>query len=284
MKTGTKDLIKKYNIRLTKSLGQNFLNDDGIVARIADAAGIISDDLVIEVGPGVGSMTRELALKAGRVVAIEIDKHLIPALEGSLEEFSNIEIINADIMEVNLAELISGKKDNPGGSVRVVANLPYYITTPIIMKFLEENPGIETMVFMVQKEVADRMVAKPGGKDYGALSVAVQFYSRAEKIFDVPPHCFIPQPEVDSTVIRLSVYKESPVKLLSREMFFKTVKASFGQRRKTLVNALFNSGYFKINKEEIKEILDNIGVEENQRGETLSILQFAQLSNAFFTK
>ncbi len=289
MRSNTKEMIQKHNIRLTKSLGQNFLNDDSVVSRIVDAAEVGPEDLVLEVGPGIGSMTKELARRASKVVAIEIDKHLMTALKENLSEFSNVEIINEDILKVQISDIISRYlhqevNGTPLKSVKVAANLPYYITTPIIMKFLEENPGIDAMVFMVQKEVAERMAAKPGGKEYGALSVAVQFYSQPEMVFNVPPHSFIPQPEVDSTVIKLRIHKTPPVQLLNRDTFFRTVKASFGQRRKTLVNALANSGYFNISKEELKEILVNKGIGENQRGETLSILQFAELANALFGK
>lgn len=285
----TKELIRKHNIRLTKSLGQNFLTDDGIVKRIVDAAEVTKTDLVIEVGPGIGSMTRELAERAGCVVAVEIDKHLIPGLQENLAEFRNILLLNQDILKVDLEKDILREAaerfpEFKPEAVKVVANLPYYITTPIIMKFLEEDPGITTMVFMVQKEVADRMAASPGGKDYGALSVAVQFYASPEKAFVVPPHCFIPQPEVDSAVVKLAVRKAPPVQLSDKEFFFKTVKAAFGQRRKTLVNALANSGYFQVNKEEIKSMLADAGIGENQRGETLSIAQFADLANALYKK
>lgn len=200
MGLNTKELIKKYGIKLTKSLGQNFLTDDKVVTRIVDTAEITYDDLVMEIGPGIGSMTGELASRAGKVVAVEIDKYLIPALKENLKEFSNLEIINEDIMKVNVKDItVNGQNMR----VKVAANLPYYITTPIIMKLLEEENDIELMVFMVQKEVAQRMVAKPGGKDYGALSVAVQYYAQPEKVFDVPPHCFVPQPEVDSTIVKL---------------------------------------------------------------------------------
>ena len=276
MKSNTKELIKKHNLRLVKALGQNFLNDDGVVEDIVDAGEIGPEDLVMEVGPGIGSMTRELAKRAGKVLAVEIDRNLIGPLKSALSEYGNVEIINSDILKIDIRELLLRELYNDKGekafkNVKVMANLPYYITTPIIMKFLEENPGIDTMVFMVQKEVAERMVAKPGGKDYGALSVAVQFYSRARIEFIVPPHCFIPQPEVDSSVIRLEIYKEPPVDLLDRDMFFKTVKASFGQRRKTLVNALANSGFSRASKEELKGILTSLGIDEKQRGETLSI-------------
>lgn len=289
MPNNTKDIIKKHNIRLTKSLGQNFLTDERVVKRIVDAAGVSDTDLVIEVGPGIGSMTVELAARAGRVVAVEIDKHLIQALSENLKAFGNVKIVNENILDIDIKELISHNQKGRDpeckyDSVKVVANLPYYITTPIIMKFLEEDPGIDTMVFMVQKEVAERMAAKPGGKDYGALSVAVQYYAMPEKVFDVPPHCFIPQPDVDSSVVRLAVHKTPPVELLDRELFFKTIKAAFGQRRKTLLNALSNSGYFNMSKEEIKGILQKLGIEENRRGETLSIMQFAELANSFLKK
>lgn len=285
----TKEIISKYNIRLTKSLGQNFLTDTNVVKKIVDAANVGPKDLVIEVGPGIGSMTVELAARAGKVVAIEIDKHLIPALTENLKDFSNFTLINNDVLEVDFKQDIFERlqSEDPAfkpESVKVVANLPYYITTPIIMKFLEENPGINSMVFMVQKEVADRMSAEPGGKEYGALSVAVQYYSKPLKVMNVPPQCFIPRPEVDSTVVRLEVYENPPVELYSKDVFFRTVKASFGQRRKTLVNALHNSGNFNINKEEIKDLLKELGIGENQRGETLTIKQFAELANILFQK
>lgn len=285
----TREMIKKHNIRLTRSLGQNFLTDEKVVERIVEAADIGEKDLVIEIGPGLGSMTRLLAQKAGGVIAVEIDRRLINPLQEVLAEYDNVKIINDDIMRVNLKDIISGytftsKPDIIPSSAKVVANLPYYITTPVIMKILEDNLKIDMCVFMVQKEVADRMVAKPGGKDFGALSVAVQYRSRPEKIFEVPPHCFIPQPDVYSTVIRLNVYKIPPVQVKDEKIFFKVVKASFGQRRKTLTNALYNSGYFTMSKDEISEILKNIGINPNQRGETLSIMQFAELANAFFLK
>lgn len=278
MGLNTKELVKKYGIRLTKSLGQNFLTDINVVSRIVDTAEITKDDMVIEIGPGVGSMTGELASRAGKVIAVEIDRHLIPALKDNLKAFSNLEIINEDIMKVSVAD-ITNNKDNM--RLKVVANLPYYITTPIIMKLLEEDNDIEQMVFMVQKEVAQRMVAKPGGKDYGALSVAVQYYAQPEKVFDVPPHCFIPQPEVDSTIIKLKRNTTPPVVLKNKDLFFKVVKASFGQRRKTLLNALSNFGGFNKSKEEIRNILNAVNIDGNLRGETLSIEQFAALSNEF---
>lgn len=287
MKLNTKEIIQKYNIRMTKSLGQNFLTDGSIVQKIVDAGDVGKNDLVVEIGPGVGSMTCELASRAGRVLAVEIDRYLIPALTEILKDYSNTTIINEDVLKVDLRKIIQESlEQNPDGlkSVKVIANLPYYITTPIIMKLLEENPGIDSMVFMVQKEVAERMVAKPGGKDYGALSVAVQYYSQPGIAFNVPPEFFIPKPEVDSTVIRLNILKEPPIDVMSEKMFFNVVKASFGQRRKTLLNALSNSGYFAKSKDEIRDILNHLGIEENRRGETLSLLQFAQIANAFPVK
>ncbi len=283
IKNNTIDVIKKHNLRLTKSLGQNFLNDDGVVKKIVDAADIDAQTMVIEVGPGIGSMTRELAKRAAGVVAIEIDKHLIPALNDNLSEYTNIDIINQDVMKADIDSIISEYKEKyNASSVKVVANLPYYITTPIIMRFLEEIIGIDAMVFMVQKEVAQRMVSGPGTKEYGALSVAVQFYSKPAIIFDVPPHCFIPQPEVHSTIIRLDILKEPSVKVDNKDNYFKVVKASFGQRRKTLVNGLANAGFLRKDKEELKQILLAMGLKENVRGEVLSVQQFGELSNLLF--
>lgn len=280
IKNNTLDVIKKHNLRLTKSLGQNFLNDDNVIRKIVDAADLNKDTLVLEIGPGIGSMTRELAGRAAGVVAIEIDKHLIPALNDNLSEFSNIDIINNDVMKANIDDIISEYKNKYNSkSVRVVANLPYYITTPIIMRFLEEVKGIDGMVFMVQKEVAQRMVSGPGTKDYGALSVAVQFYCKPAIIFDVPPHCFIPQPEVHSTIIRLDILKEPSVRVDDKDLYFKLVRASFGQRRKTLVNGLANSGFLRMDKEQIRQIIESMGLKDNIRGEVLSVQQFGELSN-----
>lgn len=285
IKNNTIDVIKKYNLRLTKSLGQNFLNDDSVVKEIVDAAEINNETLVLEIGPGVGSMTKELARRAAGVVAVEIDKYLIPALSDNISEFANITIINSDIMKTDIEAIISEFKEKYSAkTIKVVANLPYYITTPIIMKFLEEVKGVDGMVFMVQKEVAQRMVSRPGIKDYGALSVAVQFYSKPEIVFDVPPHCFIPQPEVHSTIIKLDILSEPPTLVLDKDLYFKLVKASFAQRRKTLVNALSNSGIFNKNKEEMKQILENMGLKDNIRGEVLSVQQFGELSNSLVSE
>lgn len=277
--------MKKYSIRPTKSLGQNFLADEGVVGKIVEGALVEKGDLVIEIGPGLGGMTALLAERAGRVAAVEIDRRLMPVLEDRLSEYDNAVLLNEDILELDIKSRIIGPwSGGLNGTVKIIGNLPYYITTPIIMKLLEEDPGIGLMVFMVQKEVAERMAAKPGSKKYGALSVAVQYYSTPEIFMTVPPDCFIPQPEVDSAVVRMEVYKVPPVTLQSREAFFKIVKAAFGQRRKTLVNALSNSGYFTADKGQILAELVNVGLGENQRGETLSIMQFAQLANAFWQK
>ncbi len=280
IKNNTSEIIKKHGLKLTKALGQNFLTDFSVVQRIVDASDMDKDTLAIEIGPGVGSMTRELAERSAGVAAIEIDKRLIPALNDNLSDYSNVSIINEDIMKADIDAIIEKYRELYNAkSVKVVANLPYYITTPIIMRFLEEVKGVDKMVFMVQKEVAERMVSGPGTKDYGALSVAVQFYSNPKIIFDVPPHCFIPQPEVHSTIIGLDILSEPPVEVDDKNLYFKIVKASFGQRRKTLVNALSNSGFFNKNKEQIKQILEEMGLNENIRGEVLTVAQFAQLSN-----
>lgn len=284
----TKEIIKKYGIRLTKSLGQNFLKDEYVVDDIIESASVTEDDLVLEIGPGIGSMTTNLAQRAGKVIAVEIDKHLMEALNANLSEYSNVLVVNQDIMKTDVSKLISEntlrEDGTPYKSVKVVANLPYYITTPIIMKLLEENPGINTMVFMVQKEVAERMVAAPGSKTYGALSVAVQFYSEARIMFTVPPHCFIPQPEVDSSIIRLDILTEPKNEVLDRKIFFRVVKAAFEQRRKKLLNAIMNTGNFNISKEDLSNMLLELGLDENVRGEVLSILQFTQLANLIFKK
>lgn len=283
----TKTILKKFNIRPTKSLGQNFLTDEGVLKKIAGAAELTKNDIVLEIGPGLGSLTAQLAESAGAVVAVEIDRHLIPALREILGNYPNIHIIQGDIMRMDPeVELRTYSTDADGRelTLKIVANLPYYITTPVIMKLLESGIKARAMVFMVQKEVADRMRAKPGGKDYGALSVAVQYYSRPSIVLDVPPHSFIPQPDVDSSVIKLEIYDKAPVDLKDRDLFFRLVKAAFGQRRKTLVNALNNAGYFGMDKEDIKSTLNEVGINEKQRGETLSIEQFAQLSNLIYDR
>ena len=272
----TKEVVQKHNFKFSKSLGQNFLIDTNVIDRILEGARVKEGDYVIEVGPGIGTLTKEMGRSAEKVVAIEIDKTLIPILEETLEDFPNIEVINQDILKVNVQELVKEKLN--GGPVKLVANLPYYITTPIVMKFLEEDIPVTDIVVMVQKEVADRMNAQPNSKDYGALSVAVQYYCDTEIVAKAPRHMFMPQPNVDSTVIGLHVREEKKYNVDNEDIFFKTVKASFGQRRKTLLNSLGGLGF--LSKDQIKLALQEANIDEKRRGETLSIEEFASLSNA----
>lgn len=276
----TKSVVEKHNFKFSKSLGQNFLIDDNVIDKILNGARLSEGDNIIEVGPGIGTLTREMGKIADKVVAIEIDKSLIPILKETLGEFDNIEVVNNDILKVNIEELVKEKFDNK--PIKLVANLPYYITTPIVMKFLEENIPVTDIVVMVQKEVADRMNAKPSTKDYGALSVAVQYYCDTEIVAKAPRHMFIPQPNVDSTVIGLHVREEKKYNVDNEDIFFKTVKASFGQRRKTLLNSLGGLGF--LNKDEIKEVLKQANIDEKRRGETLTIEEFATLSNVINSK
>ena len=271
----TKEVVQKHNFKFSKSLGQNFLIDTNVIDRILEGARVQEGDYVIEVGPGIGTLTKEMGRTAEKVVAIEIDKTLIPILEETLSDFPNIEVINQDILKVDVQELVKEKLN--GGPVKLIANLPYYITTPIVMKFLEEDIPVTDIVVMVQKEVADRMNAQPNSKDYGALSVAVQYYCETEIVAKAPRHMFMPQPNVDSTVIGLHVRKNQIYHVDNEDIFFKTVKASFGQRRKTLLNSLGGLGF--LNKEQIRESLQKANIDEKRRGETLSIEEFALLSN-----
>ena len=272
----TKEVVQKHNFKFSKSLGQNFLIDTNVIDRILEGARVQEGDYVIEVGPGIGTLTKEMGRTAQKVVAIEIDKTLIPILEETLSDFPNIEVINQDILKVNVQELVKEKLN--GGPVKLIANLPYYITTPIVMKFLEEDIPVTDIVVMVQKEVADRMNAQPNSKDYGALSVAVQYYCDTEIVAKAPRHMFMPQPNVDSTVIGLHVREEKKYNVDNEDIFFKTVKASFGQRRKTLLNSLGGLGF--LSKDQIKVALQEANIDEKRRGETLSIEEFASLSNA----
>ena len=272
----TKEVVQKHNFKFSKSLGQNFLIDTNVIDRILEGARVQEGDYVIEVGPGIGTLTKEMGRTAEKVVAIEIDKTLIPILEETLADFPNIEVINQDILKVDVQELVKAKLN--GGPVKLIANLPYYITTPIVMKFLEEDIPVTDIVVMVQKEVADRMNAQPNSKDYGALSVAVQYYCDTEIVAKAPRHMFMPQPNVDSTVIGLHVREEKKYNVDNEDIFFKTVKASFGQRRKTLLNSLGGLGF--LSKDQIKLALQEANIDEKRRGETLSIEEFASLSNA----
>ena len=276
----TKEVVNKHNFKFSKSLGQNFLIDDNVIDRILEGARLSETDRIIAVGPGIGTLTREMGKVAENVVAIEIDKTLIPILKETLADLDNVEVVNEDILKVDVQGLINEKLN--GGPVKLVANLPYYITTPIVMKFLEEDIPVTDIVVMVQKEVADRMNAGPGTKDYGALSVAVQYYCDTEIVAKAPRHMFVPQPNVDSTVIGLHVREERKYPVDSEDIFFKTVKASFGQRRKTLLNSLGGLGF--LTKDQIKEALNEANIDEKRRGETLSIEEFATLANAINSK
>lgn len=274
-----REIKDRYGFKLTKSLGQNFLTDKNIIDKIIEGAAIGEDDLVIEVGPGIGVITYEASLAARKVIAVEIDRNLIPILAETLAERDNIEIVNSDILKTDVNELIAEARKNDGTlkNVQIIGNLPYYITTPIIMKLLEEGVEADGITVMMQKEVADRIKAVPNTKAYGALSVAVQYYCEVETVVNVPKEVFIPQPQVDSTVLRLNIRKEKAVRAVSDEMFFRVVKAGFGQRRKTLSNSLM--GVEGISKEIVKDALEAAGIEPTRRAETLNLEEFAELAN-----
>lgn len=272
-----KELLQQHGFHFSKSLGQNFLINPSILEDIVEAAKITKEDYVLEIGPGAGSLTQYLAEHAKKVVAVELDTKVLPILEKTLESYSNVRIIHGDVLKVDLRQII--QQECEGQSIKVVANLPYYITTPIIMGLLEKELPITNIVVMVQKEVAERMSAEPGGKEYGALSVAVQYYTNPRMVTVVPPHCFIPQPKIDSMVIALDVLTEPKIYTKDKQLFFKVVKAAFAQRRKTLINSLVNAGDFHLNKEEWKVLLESIGLNEKVRGETLSLENFANITN-----
>lgn len=275
----TIEVIQKYQFAFQKRFGQNFLIDAHVLEKIVSAAGITKDDCVLEIGPGIGTMTQYLAESAGQVIAVEIDTNLLPILTDTLKEYSNVKVINQDILKVDINELV--KEYNNGRPIKVVANLPYYITTPIIMGLFESNVPIDNITVMVQKEVADRMQVGPGSKDYGALSLAVQYYASPYIVANVPPNCFIPRPNVGSAVIRLTRYQEPPVQVKDPKLMFKLIRASFNQRRKTLQNGLNNSPEVSFSKEEITKAIESLGVSPSVRGEALSLEQFAQLANYF---
>ena len=273
----TIEILKKYNFTFQKKFGQNFLIDTHVLDKIIAAAEITKDDFVLEIGPGIGTMTQYLAQAAGKVAAVEIDKALIPILGDTLSSYDNVMIINEDVLKVDIQKLV--EEENGGRPVKVVANLPYYITTPIIMGLFEKHVPIESITVMVQKEVADRMQVGPGTKDYGALSLAVQYYASPYIVANVPPNCFMPRPKVGSAVIRLTTYDNPPVEVDDGKLMFRIIRASFNQRRKTLANGLKNAADLDIPKELIAESIESLGHGPSVRGEALTLEEFAALSN-----
>lgn len=275
----TIEILQKYDFVFQKRFGQNFLIDTHVLEKIISASGITKYDFVLEIGPGIGTMTQYLAESAGKVAAVEIDDALIPILQDTLKDWDNVTVIHGDILKTDIRSL--AMNENGGNPIKVVANLPYYITTPIIMRLFEDQVPIDSITIMVQKEVAERMQVGPGTKDYGALSLAVQYYAEPEIIANVPPNCFMPRPKVGSAVIRLKRHPEPPVHVYDEKLMFRLIRASFNQRRKTLVNGLKNSQELHYSKEEIEHALQKCGLALNVRGEALTLEQFAELSNAF---
>ena len=275
--TNTIEVLKKYNFNFQKKFGQNFLIDSNILEHIVDAAEITREDCVLEIGPGIGTMTQYLCEQAREVVAVEIDKNLIPILSDTLSAYNNVTVIHEDILKVDINRIVQEK--NNGRPIKVVANLPYYITTPIIMGLFESHVPLESITIMVQKEVADRMQVGPGTKDYGALSLAVQYYARPEIMLTVPAACFMPRPNVDSAVIRLSRYQEPPVCARNEKLMFDIIRASFNQRRKTLANGLSNASGLKVTRDQVVAALEQMGLSATIRGEALTLEQFARLSD-----
>lgn len=275
-------VLQKYNFNFQKKFGQNFLIDTHVLDKIIEKANITKEDFVLEIGPGIGTMTQYLCEEAGEVAAVEIDSNLIPILKDTLSEYSNIEIIHGDILKVDIGAL--AREKNQGKPIKVVANLPYYITTPIIMGLFESHVPIDSITVMVQKEVAERMQASPGTKDYGALTLAVGYYAKPEIVANVPPNCFMPRPKVGSAVIRLKRYEHPIVQVEDEKLMFDLIRASFNQRRKTLANGLNNAPGISLGKEKIQECLKELSVSETIRGEALTLEQFARLSNIMKNK
>lgn len=278
----TIEIIQKYGFNFQKKFGQNFLIDTHVLDKIIEESGITKDDCVLEIGPGIGTMTQYLCENAREVIAVEIDKALIPILEDTLSEYDNVTVINDDILKVDVQKIVDEK--NGGKPIKVVANLPYYITTPIIMGLFESHLPLKSITIMVQKEVADRMQVGPGTKDYGALSLAVQYYAKPEIVANVPPNCFMPRPNVGSAVIRLTKYDKPPVFVENEEFMFSLIRATFNQRRKTLVNAIGNAPNLNISKEMVAEVLDEMGESATVRGETFTLEKFAEFSNEILKK
>ena len=270
-------VLQKYQFTFQKKYGQNFLIDTHVLDKIIRSAEISQEDMVLEIGPGIGTMTQYLACAAGKVIAVEIDRALIPILEDTLDGYDNVRIINGDILKIDLAKLV--EEENGGRPIKVVANLPYYITTPIIMSLFEGHVPLRSITVMVQKEVADRMQAAPGSKDYGALSLAVQYYAKPYIAANVPQNCFMPRPRIGSAVIRLERYETPPVEVKDEKLLFSIIRASFNQRRKTLANGLKNSAELDFAKEEIEAAIEKLGKGASVRGETLTLEEFAELSN-----
>ena len=273
----TIEILKKYNFNFQKKFGQNFLIDTSVLERIIAAAQITKEDCVLEIGPGIGTMTQYLAEQAGKVITVEIDKALMPVLEETLAPYENVKVINADFLKLDVREL--AQELGGGKPIKVVANLPYYVTTPIIMSLFESGAPLESITIMVQKEVAERMQVGPGTKDYGALSLAVQYYAKPEIVANVPPNCFMPRPSVGSAVIRLTRHQVPPVNVKDESHMFSLIRASFNQRRKTLANGLSNAPHLGLSRARVEEALDKMGMSLTIRGEALTLEQFAELSN-----
>ncbi len=275
-RSSTSEIVHKYQFGFQKKFGQNFLVDSSILDKIIEAADLTKQDVALEIGPGIGTLTQRLAEEAGEVIAVEIDKNLIPILDETLADYSNVTVLNEDILKLDIHKIV---EEHGGKPLKVVANLPYYITTPIIMALFEKQIPIRSVTVMVQKEVADRMRVGPGTKDYGALSLAVQYYAKPEIITKVPAACFMPKPNVDSTVIRLTRYEQPPVQAVDEAWMFAIIRASFNQRRKTLANGLANAGNIDLRRGQVEEVLDEMGLSVSVRGEALTLEQFAELSN-----
>ena len=273
----TIEVLQKYDFHFQKKFGQNFLIDTHVLERIVESSNITKDDFVLEIGPGIGTMTQYLCEHAGRVMAVEIDKNLLPILADTLKEYDNVTVVNEDILKLDIGKI--AEEYNDGKPIKVVANLPYYITTPIIMALFESHVPLASVTVMVQKEVAERMQAGPGTKDYGALSLAVQYYSRAEITANVPPNCFMPRPNVGSAVIRLDVHKDPAVKVKDESLMFGIIRASFNQRRKTLQNSISHDSKLGIDKDMVAAVLEEMGLSATVRGEALSLAQFAEFTD-----
>ena len=275
-RSSTSEIVHKYQFGFQKKFGQNFLVDSSILDKIIEAADLTKQDVALEIGPGIGTLTQRLAEEAGEVIAVEIDKNLIPILDETLADYSNVTVLNEDILKLDIHKIV---EEHGGKPLKVVANLPYYITTPIIMALFEKHIPIRSVKVMVQKEVADRMRVGPGTKDYGALSLAVQYYAKPEIITKVPAACFMPKPNVDIMVIRLTRYEQPPVQAVDEAWMFAIIRASFNQRRKTLANGLANAGNIDLRRGQVEEVLDEMGLSVSVRGEALTLEQFAELSN-----